>query len=209
MLLAAIVGIVACGRADISSTDAATATTPTPSSNAAASPAQTTPAASSSPTGQPVTRASTGALTIDPTLLAILPESVAGFAIQPSPAADLLLDDADLANSATTVAVGIVTGGEVQEDDFAVATVVRLRPGIYSEDFYAAWRVEYDEAACEPAGGVSGHDQRVIGGRTVEIATCTGGAQTFHTHLAGDVLVSITGVGDRRFGDLVMAGLRG
>ena len=59
-----------------------------------------------------------------------------------------------------------------------------------------------------PAGGVTGHRQQVIGAHTVEVTLCTGGARTLHVHLAGDILISITTVGDRGFGDLVLAGLR-
>ena len=93
-------------------------------------------------------------------------------------------------------------------NDLAVSTVVRLRPGVFSEAFYGDWRRAYDEAACAQAGGVSSHVQQVIGAHTVEVTLCSQGARTYHTHLKGDLLVSITAVGDRRFGDLVMAGLR-
>ena len=145
---------------------------------------------------------------IDPSLLAILPEQVAGFVVQPSPAAENLLGDDGLARSAAAVAVGIVSGGEVQEDDFAVVTVVRLRPEIYSETFYAGWRAEYDQAACAPAGGVASRDHQEIAGHSVEIAVCAGGARTYHTYRGNDTLISITAVGGGRFGDLVMTGLR-
>ena len=48
----------------------------------------------------------------------------------------------------------------------------------------------------------------MIGPNTVEVTVCSEGARTYHTHLPGDRLVSITAVGDRNFGELVMAGLR-
>jgi hypothetical protein len=163
-------------------------------------------AAGSSPTasadrGQP--------LTVDPSLLAVLPGQVAGIAIQPSPEAAALVDDADLARSAEGVAVGIVAGGDPPGSDLAVSTVVRLRPGVYSQAFYDAWRADYDRAACEPAAGVADHDRQDLAGHGVDIAVCSGGARTYHTHLDGDILVSVTAIGDQHFGDLVMAGLRG
>ena len=120
-----------------------------------------------------------------------------------------MIKDPSLAESASAIAVGValVPGGS-GGDDLAVSTVIRLRPGVYSDDFFDGWRDAYDEAACAPAGGVSSHVQQVIGAHRVEVTLCRGGARTYHTHLAGDVLVSITAAGDRKFGDLVMAGLR-
>ena len=90
----------------------------------------------------------------------------------------------------------------------AITTVVRLRPGVYDSDFFTHWRDAYDKAACEPAGGVSSHVQQVIGRHAVEVTLCGQGARTYHAHLAGDTLVSVTAVGERKFGDLVMGGLR-
>ena len=149
-------------------------------------------------------------LVVDARLIRILPASVAGVAIKPSPdsAADMI-GDPSLATSASAIAVGVVVAtGNPRSDDLAVSTVIRLRPGVYSDSFYRDWRSAYDKAACEPAGGVSSHVQQLIGPHTVEVTVCGQGARTYHTHLAGDVLVSITAVGDRKFGDLVMAGLR-
>jgi hypothetical protein len=149
-------------------------------------------------------------LVVDAGLLQVLPTTVAGIAMQPSPeTAAGMIDDAGLADSASAVAVGVVAGaGSSESDDFAVSTVVQLRPGVFSDPFYQAWRDDYDTAACEPSGGVESHSQRVIGPNTVEVTVCSEGARTYHTHLPGDRLVSITAVGDRNFGDLVMAGLR-
>ena len=120
-----------------------------------------------------------------------------------------MIDDAGLADSASAVAVGVIAGaGSSESEDFAVSTVVQLRPGVFSDAFYQAWRDDYDTAACEPAGGVETHSEQTIGPNTVEVTVCSEGARTYQTHLAGDRLVSITAVGDRNFGDLVMAGLR-
>ena len=178
------------------------------SSRASDSPTRTIEApvrgASSTPLGSPTP------LVVDVRLLQILPASVAGVAIQPSSeSATSMATDPSLAQSASAIAVGVVVAaGSASGDDLAISTVTRLRPGVYSDSFYDQWRTAYDAAACEPAGGVSSHVQRLIGPHTVEVTICAQGARTYHTHLGGDVLVSITAVGDRRFGDLVMAGLR-
>jgi hypothetical protein len=149
-------------------------------------------------------------LIVDPELLAILPADVGGVAMQAgSDAAATIIQDAALAQSASAIAVGLVAAaGTSTGDDFAASTVIQLRPGVFSEAFYTGWRASYDEAACAPAGGVSSHTQQSIGGRAVEVTTCGGGARTYHAHLDGDILVSITAVGEQQFGALVMAGLR-
>ena len=156
------------------------------------------------------TAATDAPLVVDAGLLQVLPATVAGIAMPPSPdTAAGMIDDPGLAANASAVAVGVVAGpGASQGDDFAISTVVQLRPGVFSDAFYRDWRASYDTAACEPAGGVASQVERQIGTHTVEVTDCAEGARTYHTHLPGDRLVSITAVGDRKFGDLVMAGLR-
>jgi hypothetical protein len=149
-------------------------------------------------------------LIVDPSLLAILPTSVDGVALVPAPeTAARMIGDQDLKASASAIAVGMAAQPAASNgSDLVVATVVKLRPGTFTESFYDGWRAAYDEAACDPAGGVTGHDRQSIGGRAVDIATCGGGARTYHVHLDGDILVSVTAVGEHRFGDQLMAGLR-
>ena len=49
-----------------------------------------------------------------------------------------------------------------------------------------------------------------IGGRLAYIGTCFGGARTYHTYLEEQgFIVSITATGERRFGELILAGLAG
>jgi hypothetical protein len=149
-------------------------------------------------------------LVVDARLLRVLPAAVAGVAMQPSPeSAARMVTDTSLAETASAIAVGVVVAaGNSLSDDLAVSTVIQLRPGVFDDQFYQGWRDAYDRAACEPAGGVASHVQQLIGPHTVEVTVCGGGARTYHTYLPGDRLVSITAVGDRKFGDLVMAGLR-
>ncbi len=86
--------------------------------------------------------------------------------------------------------------------------MVQLRPGVNGDAFFKDWRTDYDTSACEAAGGVKSHAQQVIGSHTVDVTVCGEGVRLYHTRLSGDRLVSITAVGDRKLGDLVMAGLR-
>jgi len=154
--------------------------------------------------------ATNGPLVLDNALLAILPKSVDGVAMQPADqTAATMIASPDLARSASALAVGyVIAPGNSRSDDLAVSSVIQLRPGIFTDAFYADWRTSYDAAACDQAGGVSSHIQQYNGQHQVEVTVCAQGARTLHTHLAGDILVSITAVGDRKFGDLVMNGLR-
>ena len=72
--------------------------------------------------------------------------------------------------------------------------------GVFDEPSSAHWRDTYDEAACAPAGGVTGHAQATIDGRTVFIGTCAGGALTYHVRLEerSGSSCSITAVGERQ-----------
>lgn len=193
-VLALVLLVAACQSSSPSSTAASDVSEASPST-------ALTPATSTEPAA---------ALVVDPTLLDVLPEAVDGIAILPAAeTADRLLDDADLGRSGSAVAVGLAIDVDDPTGEFAVATVVRLRPGVTSDAYDAAWRADYDAAACAPAGGVDGHETTNLGGRPVETTDCVDGARTYHARLPGDVLVSVTEVGQRRLGERMMAGLRG
>jgi hypothetical protein len=215
----AFVAIMAgCGGGDPAGaapgTSAATATATVGVGTPASPTDAPSPTGATGSPGSPVPAASTGPsltpIVVDPALLSILPASVDGIAVQAAPeTATQMLADPELARSASAVAIGIVVApGSSTGDDIASAGVIQLRPGIFDTDFYATWRAGYDAAACAQAGGIGSHLQQQIGSHAVEVTVCSGGARTYHTHLAGDVLVSITAVGDRRFGERVLAGLR-
>jgi hypothetical protein len=187
---------------------------PTASTSAAAA----APSASATPAVSPTTARSPGAvqsvaprLTVDATLLEILPAQIDGVALEPDPAtAAQIAGDPTLAGSALAIAVALaIRPGTSSGDDLAIVSVIRLRPGVFSETWFATWRSTYDEGACEVAGGIDGSPSQVsIGGHTVYVGTCAGDAQTYHVHLADPTLiVSITAAGPRRFGELVVAGL--
>ena len=195
----------ACGTAPVTSvtpvaaTPATSAPPITSSSPSTADPA----AAAASPGGS-------GGIAIDASLLGVLPGEVDGVPLEPdaATAADVTGDPA-LARSASALGVAIaIAPGASATADLAVVWVVQLRPGVFNDGFFRNWRDTYDEAACAAAGGVDGHAEAVIAGRDTRIGTCAGGVRTYHIHLARrDLLVSITAAGERRFGELVAAGL--
>jgi hypothetical protein len=103
----------------------------------------------------------------------------------------------------------VISPGTSAGDDLAIVSVIRLRPGVFDEAWFRTWRTTYDAAACEVAGGLAGQPSEVeIGGRTAYVGTCAGDAHTYHVHLAAPTLiVSVTAAGERKFGELVVAGL--
>jgi hypothetical protein len=168
----------------------------------------------STPTPTPAGGASSSAppsLMVDDRLLEVLPPEIAGAALEPDPAtAADIASDPTLAGFAEAIAVALVISpGTSAGDDLAIVSVIRLRPGVFSDAWFRSWRATYDAAACEVAGGLAGQPSEVeIGGRTAYVGTCAGDAHTYHVHLADPTLiVSVTGAGPRGFGELVLAGL--
>jgi hypothetical protein len=94
--------------------------------------------------------------------------------------------------------------------DFALAYVVALKPGAFSDQFFADWRDTFNQGACSQAGGVTGSAESEIGGRAVFVGRCAGGLLTYHAYLPGaNFIVSISALGPKRFGDMLMRSLRG
>jgi hypothetical protein len=151
-------------------------------------------------------------MTVDPGLLEVLPAEIDGVALRPDPdTAARIASDPLLAQSALSIAVALAAAPDASSgDDLAVASVIRLRPDVFDEAFYQEWRDTYDEAACEVADGVESQEGTEIAGRQVYVATCAGGAMTYHTYLLDqNFMVSVTASGPARFGELIMAGLAG
>ena len=157
----------------------------------------------------PVSLPPAGSVIVDPTLLSILPSDVAGVPMQPSPetAAQIAVDPSLAADvEAIAVALAVSAGSSVNED-LVIASVVRLRPDVFDETFFRGWRDTYDAAACEPAGGLRGNAESDIDGRQVFIGSCANGGFTYHLRYGEDVIVSLTSLGERRFGELVVQNL--
>lgn len=206
VILGLAISMTACDGGDpLVSSAALSSAAPT-----AAAPTSAAPTAAAASTSGGPTIPVLEVIVVDAGLLGILPASVDGIDMQAAPdTAARMIADPSLARSASAVAVGLVAAaGNSSGDDLAISSVIQLRPGVFDDDFYARWRADYDEAACAQAGGIASHVQQQIGAHAVEATVCSGGARTYHTHLAGDILVSITAVGDRTLGERVMAGLR-
>ena len=205
ILLTATVAVGACGPAS-TATESPASSAPvvveSPTSSAAAS---TQPVESS-----PVPSAA-GAIVVDATLLGALPASIDGVALEPDPTtAAQIAADPQLADAASAIAVALaIRPGTSAGDDLAIASVIRLRPGVFRDAWFETWRASYDQSACAVAGGVKGAPSPItIAGRQVFVGTCAGDAQTYHVRLAGpNLIVSVTAAGKAHFGELVMAGL--
>ena len=155
------------------------------------------------PTGAP-------AIAVDATLLDLLPSTVAGVPLtaDPQTAAESATDPT-LAASLRSIAIAAAFGPQASGDlgDYAVATVAKLRPGVFGDGWFRDWRDSFDAGVCGQAGGVSGHAQATIDGRPVFIGTCAGGVHTWNVYLPReDVVVSTQGVGDGRYGEQVIDG---
>ena len=181
---------------------------PSPSTPVAASataplsaPGSLSPEASSPATGDEVA--------IDVSLLSILPPIVAGVPRQPAlDTSAQIAGDPSLAGQVEALAVGLyVAAGTSAAEDLVIASVVRLQPDVFNETFFRGWRDTYDVAACEPAGGLRGNAETEIDGRQVFIGSCTNGAFTYHLRYGEDVIVSLTSVGEGRFGEQVVQNL--
>jgi hypothetical protein len=115
------------------------------------------------------------------------------------------MTDPAFASSLDAAAFGVVIAG----NDLASAVVARPVPGSFGEAWFRDWRDSYNEGACEQAGGLARNAEAEIGGRTVYIGTCAEGLRTYHAWLEGrGLLVSAFAVGEGRFGERLMEGLR-
>ena len=159
-----------------------------------------------------VTAGGSPAVTIDDSLLAILPASVKGVPLVANAEGEAHdLTDPALAGEASALAAALAI--DVGTGDFAYASVVRLRPGVFSDAYFQSWRETFDAGACSQAGGVAGSSaEATIGGHQTFIGHCVGGILTYHVHVlavpSGDLIVSISSQGTQRLGQLVVEGLR-
>lgn len=143
---------------------------------------------------------------IDPSVLAFLPESIDGVPVQEDiDEAAVALNNQGLAQIATALDAAVA----VQGDNLVLAWVVRLRPDRFTLDSYRQWRDSYDEGACTAAGGVVGHAEAEIDGRTAFVTSCAAGLHTYHVWLEDhDILISASSLGEARYGERLLAVLR-
>ena len=181
------------------------------STTSEASPATAGPGGGHASAATP-TSAATPALaapvSVDPTLLEVLPPDIDGRAIEfSSEGSNAAAADPGVAIAAEAVGYGVA--GDRATGDLVVVAVTRLKPGVFGDAFFRGWRDSYDEAVCASSGGVSGNAEAELAGRPVHIGTCAENGRTYHAWLGRRrVVVSAFSVGDERLGEQVMVALR-
>jgi len=166
------------------------------------------PPTSFGPPPSPTPPDETSPIVLDPTLLRYLPESVEGISVvEDVDEAAAALSDPELSRIASAVdgAVAVDTG----TGNLVYAWIVQLRPDVFTDSDFRQWRDSYDEGACAPAGGVVGRAEATIGGRQAFVTSCVTGLHTYHVWVkAQDILISASSIGDGRFGEKLLEGLR-
>lgn len=172
--------------------------------SATLTPAPPTPSATPEPT---LPMSSGASVTLDPTLMAILPASVGGAPVNQEPESfgEAVKDPSFVASIDRAVFPIAVSGG-----DLASGVIAHVRPGVYSDRMFADWRSSYDDGACAQASGVAAHAEQTLAGRTTYVTTCGGGLRVYHTYLASQgVIVSLFSTGLQDFGAQLMGGISG
>jgi hypothetical protein len=162
--------------------------------------------APSSPAASPAPSTSGDAVVRDDSLLAILPPEIDGATVmvEEESFAEAAADPAFAAN-VDRAAFAVVT----TPTDLASGVAAKLRDGVFGDGFFADWRETYNEGACAQAGGVATNAETSLGGRRVYVTTCTGGMLVYHTYVEEqDVIVSLFSLGEGRYGERLIGGLR-
>jgi hypothetical protein len=176
-----------------------------PSGIAGSLPPPVTGVPSSSLREQP---SASGSVPIDPSLLAQLPSTVGGLALVEDVETESH-DAADPSHLVDLAGLAVAIAADPSTANLAVASVVRLKPGVYSDAYFRSWRESFDSGACSQAGGVAGSAEAVIAGHRTYIGHCAGGLLTYHVYLPATAsIVSIWSIGERRAGELIVQGLR-
>ena len=166
------------------------------------------PPASFGPPPSPTPPDDTSPIVLDPELLAFLPEAVGGAAVtEDADEAANALNDPALPRIASAVdgAVAVDTGTA----DLVYAWVVRVRHDVFTDADFRQWRDAYDEGACAAGGGVVGRAEAQIGGRRAFVTSCVSQMHTYHVWMEDqDILISASSIGDGRFGELLLEGIR-
>jgi hypothetical protein len=150
----------------------------------------------------------TSPVELDRTVLALLPETVAGVAVSESvDEATQALADPSLQTIASALDAGVAA--DAGAGNLVYAWVVRLREGRFGEEVYRQWRDSYDQGACGGNASIVGRAQATIDARTVYITSCAQGLHTYHLWLQNQgILISATAIGDGKFGEQLMDNLR-
>jgi hypothetical protein len=205
VLVGSILAVMQLPRPSPTPLGKATVDAGSPSPPATGTPGSTISPASSTSSTAPSASAS---IPIDPSLLGVLPAEVGGLPLTEDPATEAT----DAADPAHTVDLAALARGIVADPasgNLSVASVVRLKQGVYTDAYYRSWRDTFDEGVCSRAGGVAGSAESTIAGRTVFIGHCNQGVLTYHVYLAERGLIaSIMSLGDKRLGEQLVRGIR-
>jgi hypothetical protein len=198
--------VIGCGSTSPGPT-AVPSATGVPASAATTSPIES-PASTSGPASNVVPPASgplgSAGAVVDPALLALIPAGAAGLDVTFDPeTTSTEVADPTLDPNVAGLATGLgIRPGESTGTELVIVNVVRLRDPSVDDQWFRRWRDSYDTAACERAGGVTGHATTTVNGHAVFIGSCAGGAFTYHLRIAGGgVIVSLTSVGPSRLGE--------
>lgn len=149
--------------------------------------------------------ASAATVLVDPDLLDVLPAAPPGVTLtfDPQTSADVAAEPG-LAEDVESLAIGLYASAGTASvgPDLAIVNVVRLRDPAEDDDWFRDWRDSYDDAACANAGGVERRAETILGGRTFFVASCGGGAFTYHVRVGdGGSVISLTSIGPGRLGE--------
>ena len=176
--------------------------------------ASPSPTRSSSPAASATvpSAAGTGVARADESLLTFTPVGSTGLTLTyDAETTATEIADPSLDPNVAALATGIASSSAPSASaagDLVIVNVIRLRDASVDETWFRGWRDSYDHAACEPAGGVTGHAEAKIGGHDVFIGTCAGGAFTYHLRVSGGaVIVSLTSIGLDRLGERIVAAM--
>jgi hypothetical protein len=147
-------------------------------------------------------------LSLDSSLLALLPATVDTTKVteDPDAAAEALGNEALPAIATALDAAVAVDAGN---GNLVYALVVRIRPAAFGDEAFRQWRDSYDQGACAAGGGVIGNAEATLGGRQTFITSCVGGMHTYHVFLKDQgIVISASAIGDGRFGEKLVTNLR-
>ena len=197
--------VAACGSPSPTPSRSPSNALPVAAASTVAPPGSPAPSASATSSGGAAT---TGAAAADPSLLSVVDANAAGVTLTFDPATTATeVADPTLDPNIAALATGIVAAGGASSDptDLVIVNVVRLQDAAVDADWFRGWRDSYDAAACQRAGGVSGHAEATMAGHDVFIGSCAGGAFTYHTRLRdGSLVVSLTSIGPGRVGERLL-----
>ena len=147
-------------------------------------------------------------VTIDPSLLAVVPRSVDSIpVIEDSDGDDQIRAD-DVLPTLASAAVAIAAA-DPQSSNLAFGYVIRLLPKGLTDNIYRDWRDSFDEGVCQGQDQVVGNSSVTVKGNTVHIGTCANGIRTYHAMLQGKgILISLWETGEKRLGLVILGNLR-